>query len=147
MPDTPDSSAAEKPYVPSWGTVLTPYICPRDCAAAIEWYVTVLGAVEQGERYITDGKVGHAVVDLDGAMVMLSDAFPDYGADSPPEGNTTATYALYLHVPDVDETLAAAERSGANVYRPAEDQPYGSRMGAMIDPFGVRWMLATHRGE
>ena len=136
---------SEKPYVAPWASVLTPYICPRSCADAIDWYVDLLGAVEQGERYVSDGKVGHAVVDIDGAQLMLSDAFPDLGAESPPEGNRTATYALYLHVADVDETLAAADRAGANVYRPAEDQPYGSRTGAMIDPFGVRWMLATHR--
>ena len=137
--------STDKPYVAPWSGVLTPYICPRSCAAAIEWYAAVLGAVEKGERYVTDGKVGHAVLDLDGALLMLSDAFPDYGADAPPEGNRTATYALHLHVPDVDETLAAAGRAGADVYRPAEDQPYGGRMGAMIDPFGVRWMIATHR--
>ena len=137
---------SEKPYVAPWGGVLTPYICPRSCAEAIDWYVNLFGAVEQGERYVTDDKVGHAMLDIDGAALMLSDAFPEYGADAPPEGNRTATYALYLHVPDVDEVLAAAGRAGADVYRPPNDQPYGSRMGAMIDPFGVRWMIATHQG-
>jgi PhnB protein len=135
---------AEKPYVAPWGGVLTPYICPRSCADAIDWYVSLFAAVEQGERYVTDGKVGHAVLEIDGALLMLSDSFPEYGAEAPPEGNRTATYALYLHVPDVDETLAAAGRAGADVHRPPEDQPYGARMGAMIDPFGVRWMIATH---
>lgn len=135
----------EKPYVAPWAGVLTPFICPRSCADAIDWYVSLFGAVEQGERYVTDGKVGYAVLDIDGAVLMLSDAFPDFGADAPPEGNRTATYALYLHVRDVDDTLAAAGQAGAVVHRPAEDQPYGSRSGAMIDPFGVRWILATHR--
>ena len=43
--------------------------------------------------------------------------------------------------------MAAAERAGAVVQRPAEEQFYGSRMGTMIDPFGVRWMVATHVHE
>jgi len=134
-----------KPYVPSWGGLLTPYICPRDCAQAIAWYVDVLGATELGDRYVEpSGKVGHAVLDIDGAQVMLSDAFPDYGCDAPPPGNRTATFALNLYVPDADATVAKAEAAGAVVQRPVEEQFYGSRMGTMVDPFGVRWMVATH---
>ncbi len=28
--------------------------------------------------------------------------------------------------------------------RPVEEQFYGSRMGTIIDPFGIRWMIGTH---
>lgn len=134
-----------KPYVPGWGGLLTPYICPRDCAAAIAWYVDVLGATELGERYVEpSGKVGHAAIDIDGAQIMLSDAFPDYGCDAPAPGNVTATFALNLYVPDADATVARAQAAGAVVQRPVEEQFYGSRMGTLIDPFGVRWMVATH---
>jgi PhnB protein len=135
----------EKSYVPRWTGVLTPYICPRRCAEAIDWYVDIFGAEELGERYMEpSGRIGHATVSIDGAVLMVSDAFPDFGAESPPEGNRTATYALSLHVPDVDATIAAAEKAGGFVQRPPEDQPYGSRMGVVFDPFGVRWMIATH---
>jgi PhnB protein len=138
----------EKSYVPPWSTPLTPYICPRDCAAAIAWYVDVFGAVELGDRYVEpSGKVGHAAISIEDAVLMLSDGFPDYGAEAPPAGNRTATYALNVYVPDADATMAAAERAGADVQRPVEQQPYGSRMGSMIDPFGVRWMVATHVGD
>lgn len=134
----------EKPYVPSYSGVLTPYICPRECAKAIDWYADVFGAVEEGERYVEPaGSVGHAAIRIDGAIIMLSDAFPDYGAASPQAGNT-ATFALNLYVPDADATVAAAERAGAVIQRPVEDQFYGARMGTLIDPFGVRWMVATH---
>jgi PhnB protein len=74
---------------------------------------------------------------------MVSDAFPDYGAVSPEPGNTTATFALSIYVPDVDATMHAAEQAGATIQRPAEDQPYGDRMCTLIDPFGVRWMIGT----
>ena len=137
-----------KSYVPAQAHVLTPYICPRECTRAIAWYVEVFGASEVGERYVdADGRVGHAEINLDGALLMLSDGFPDYGAEAPPEGNRTATFALNLYVPDADATLAAAERAGAHVQRPVEEQAYGSRMGAIIDPFGVRWMIATQIRE
>lgn len=138
-------SEETKSYVPSGASALTPYICPRDAAKAIPWYVDVFGAVEEDQRYVDpSGKVGHAQIVIDGAQIMLSDAFPDYGAESPEQGNTTATFALNLYVPDADATVAAAERAGAVLQRPVEEQFYGSRMGTIIDPFGVRWMVATH---
>ena len=133
-------------YIPSYTTsAITTYICVREAAKAIDWYVDVFGATEEGDRYVeSDGRVGHAAINIDGAQIMLSDAYPDYGSVSPEPGNTTATYALNLYVPDVDATIGKAEQHGAVVQRPAEDQFYGSRMGTIIDPFGVRWMIATH---
>lgn len=130
---------------PSTVSAVTTYICPRDAAKAIDWYCRVLGAEEDGDRYVEpDGRVGHAQIRLSGAQIMLSDAFPDFGAQAPETGNTTGTFALNLYVPDADATMAAAEAAGAIVQRPVEDQFYGSRLGTMVDPFGVRWMIATH---
>jgi PhnB protein len=74
---------------------------------------------------------------------MLSDAYPDYGAVAPSDGAVTATFAIQLFVPDADATVAAAERAGAIVQRPVADAFHGSRMGTLMDPFGVRWMVAT----
>lgn len=129
------------------GTVsaLTTYVCPRDAAKAIDWYVDVLGAEEEGDRFLeADGRVGHAQLRIGGAQLMLSDAFPDYGAVAPEPGNRAATFALNLYVPDADATMAAAEAAGAVVQHTVEEQFYGSRLGTMVDPFGVRWMIATH---
>jgi uncharacterized glyoxalase superfamily protein PhnB len=135
----------DRSYVPADEAVVTPYICPRTCTDAIDWYSQVFEAAETGERYVDpDGKVGHATIEIDGASIMLSDAFPDYGAVAPPEGNRTATFALSIYVPDADATVAGAEQAGAVVQRPVEEQFYGSRLGTIVDPFGVRWMVATH---
>lgn len=132
-------------HVPPGGQVLTPYICPRDAGAALDWYREILGAEETSERFVDpDGKIGHAEIEIGGATVMVSDAYPGYGAVAPAEGNTTATFALSLYVPDADATVAAAAEAGATVQRPVEEQFYGSRMGTIVDPFGVRWMIATH---
>jgi PhnB protein len=132
-------------YVPPGGQVLTTYICPRDAAAAIDWYKEVFGAVETYDRFVDPaGRVGHAEISIDGAPIMLSDAYPDYGGVAPEPGSVTATFALNLYVRDADATIAAAEKAGATIQRPVEDQVYGSRMGTMMDPFGVRWMVSTH---
>ncbi len=141
MRDTPS-------YVPAAGQLLTPYICPRDAAAAIAWYVEVFGAVEVPERFVDkDGRVGHAEVTIGGAAIMLSDAYPDHGAVAPEPGNLTATFALSLYVPDAAATVAAAAAAGATVQRPVEVQFHGARMGVIVDPFGVRWMISTQIRE
>ena len=144
MTTQPDS----RPYVPPGGQVLTIYICPRDAAAAIDWYGEVFGAAETSDRFVDpDGRVGHAEIAVEGTRIMLSDAHPDYGAVAPEPGTATATYALNVYVPDADATMAVAEKAGATIQRPVEDQFYGSRMGTMIDPFGVRWLVNTHIRE
>ena len=136
-------------YVPTGTAVLTAYVCPRRCADAIAWYAEIFGAVEEGQRYVDpDGRIGHAQIRFGngelGSSLMLSDSYPDYHAVAPEEGNTTATFTLQLYVPDADGTVAAAEAAGAVVQRPVEEQFYGARMGTILDPFGLRWMISTH---
>lgn len=125
-------------------STLTPYVCPRRCAAAIDWYVAVLDAVEVGQRYVDpDGRVGHAEIIIGSARLMLSDEYPDYGAVAPLQGSTTATFALQFQVPDADATVAKTQTAGAIVQRPVEEQTAGHRMGTIMDPFGLRWMIST----
>lgn len=135
----------DKRYVPRGAQLLTPYVCPRDAGKAVDWYVKIFGAVETSERFVDDqGRVGHAEISIDGAPIMLSDAFPDYGAVAPEAGNVTATFALSLYVPDADATVAAAVAGGARLQRPVKEEFHGSRMGTIVDPFGIRWMISTH---
>ena len=132
-------------HVPPGTSAVTPYLCVRRCSAAIDWYVEVFGAVEDGPRYTDpDGRVGHASIRIGGAEIMLSDAYPDYGAVAPEAGVGTATFAVQLFVPDADATVDAAERAGAHVQRSVSEAFHGSRMGTLMDPFGVRWMVGTH---
>jgi PhnB protein len=134
----------EKSYVPPGGRVLTPYLCCRDAARAMEWYGEIFGARPTWEPFVdADDRIGHAELEVDGAVFMLSDGYPEVGVAAPPE-DALPTYAMHLHVPDVDATTAAAEKAGATVQRPPEDQFYGARAATLVDPFGVRWMIATH---
>ena len=73
---------------------------------------------------------------------MLSDAYADL-VDAPAPGRLP-TYALNLYLPDVDATTAAAERAGATVERQPADAFHGARTATIVNPFGIRWMLATH---
>jgi PhnB protein len=51
--------------------------------------------------------------------------------------------ALSVYVEDVDAAFERAQRAGAKVLRPLEDQFYGDRSGQFEDPFGHRWTIAS----
>jgi PhnB protein len=133
-----------RPYVPLKGRVLTPYICCREAAKAIEWYSEVFGARLAWDPFLDpDGRVGHAELEVDGAVFMLSDGYPEAGVEEPAR-DRLPTYSMNLYLPDVDAAVAAAERAGATIETPPVDAFYGSRTATIVDPYGVRWMLATH---
>ncbi len=124
--------------------VVTAYLCCSGASDAIAFYVDVFGAVETGQRYIdqSDGRVGHGEFTIGDTLLMISDEYPDYGALSP----TTlggSSIMLTVYVDDVDAVFARAVAGGARGVRPPEDQPYGARMGAIVDPWGHRWSVQT----
>jgi PhnB protein len=61
-----------------------------------------------------------------------------------PQSRGGTTVQIHLYVPDVDATVARAAAAGGKVVRPVEDQFSGDRAGAIEDPFGHRWHIATH---
>src|SRR5690606_30440130 len=78
-----------------------PYLRVRDGAAAIEFYVR---AFEGRELFRlvdpSDGRVGHAEVELaPGVVIMLSAEYPEMGILGPGEGRP-AVSSIHLHVDD-----------------------------------------------
>ena len=53
---------------------------------------------------------------------------------------------FYLYVEDADAWYRRALDAGAIRGKPPVDQPYGDRVGAVKDPAGNLWYLATHLG-
>ena len=123
-------------------TGVTPYIAVSDARRALEWYARALGARLRGEPIVMpDGRVGHAQFEIEGGLVMLSDAHPELGVVAPdPAGGASVT--LHAEIGDVDALSARAVDAGATLERPPNDNPYG-RIAVIRDPFGHRWMLNT----
>ena len=119
---------------------LTPYLAVADARAAIDWYVTVLGARQVGESIVMpDGRIGHAELDVAGARLYLSDAHPEIGVVAPdPAAGVAVT--LHLDVTDADAVTERARAASAVVERAPADNPYG-RTATVRDPFGHRWMF------
>jgi PhnB protein len=55
-----------------------------------------------------------------------------------------ASGSILLYVTDADAAFARAVKAGATATRPVELQFWGDKMGALEDPFGHQWSLATH---
>lgn len=122
---------------------VSPYLCVAGAAAAIDFYTRVFDARERMRMEAPSGKIGHAEVEVGDSVVMVSDEFPEMGAQSPASvGGTPVTLSVYVE--DVDAVFDRAIEAGATAIRPVEDQFYGDRLGMFADPFGHRWSVATH---
>ncbi|MCX5192911.1 VOC family protein [Streptomyces sp. NBC_00249] len=122
---------------------VTPYLCIDGAAAAIDFYVSVLGAQERMRMAAPGGKIAHAELELGNSVIMLADEYPDMGFRSPKAvGGTPVT--LHVYVEDVDAVFAEAVSRGATEVSPVKTEFYGDRSGQLEDPFGHRWNLATH---
>jgi PhnB protein len=131
-----------KPIPDSYPRV-TPYLIVDDANAAIDFYISVLGAEERMRMPGPDDKVGHAELSIGDSMIMLADEFPEMGVRSPKSiGGSPVT--IHVYVEEVDATVALAVKSGATITRPVEDKFYGDRGGEFLDPYGHRWSIASH---
>ncbi|MBT2321474.1 VOC family protein [Variovorax paradoxus] len=116
------------------------YLCVNDTAAAITYYGEVFGAREKFRLTEPSGRIGHAELDFDGATLMLSDEFPEYGILGAKSIGATAV-TIHLHVDDADAVVERAVKAGATLEIPVQDQFYGERSGSFRDPFGHRWNI------
>ena len=120
---------------------LTPHIVCAGAADAIDFYKRAFGAEELMRVPGEDGKLMHAALSIDGAMLMLVDENPEWGIQSPLSlGGSPVT--LHLSVPDADAAIARAEAAGATVVMAAHDAFWGDRYGLVKDPFGHSWSVA-----
>jgi uncharacterized glyoxalase superfamily protein PhnB len=138
---TTDVATSATPTTAATAT-LVPYLSVGDAAAAIDWYVTVLDAVEMVRYVGDDGRIGHAEISVGGARLMLADEYPEYGIVGPGTLGGTSV-SLNLDVDDVDPVWERAIEHGALGERPPADQPYGDRTCTFRDPFGHRWSVQT----
>jgi PhnB protein len=124
---------------------VTPYLVIDGAESAIDWYARAFGGVETMRLPMGD-KIGHAELRIGDSMVMLADEFPDIGILGP-KSRGGPTSSLLLYVEDVDAAFTHAVAEGAAAERPPEDQFWGDRMGTLLDPFGHRWSIATHKED
>ncbi|WP_433656828.1 VOC family protein [Nocardia sp. CA-128927] len=124
------------PVPPRYARVNAWVISP-DTEAELRFLTTVFGFVETpGSRMSDlDGDIGHVEVELDGNVIMLFDAKPDW---SPTPSH------LRLYVGDAEATVERAVVAGARVVTRPTLLAFGERVARVRDPQGHLWWLHEH---
>src|SRR4051812_13991809 len=125
---------------------VTPYLIIRGAAEAIEFYQKAFGATELFRFAAPGGKIGHAEIQIGNSRIMLADEYPDMGYNGP-QTLGGSPVSLMIYVEDVDAVFQKAVDAGAIAKEALQDKFYGDRIGTVIDPFGHRWHLATHKED
>lgn len=120
-------------------TSLSPLLSVRRGAAAIDFYRRAFGAEEL--LRVDDGK-GEVMARMavDGASFWLADESPEH-LNFSPESLGGGSVRMVLTVEDPDEVFQRAVSAGATVVCPVADQPYGWRVGRVVDPFCHHWEI------
>jgi PhnB protein len=134
---------AVKPIPDGYHTI-TPYIIVKDAKAALAFYAKAFGAKEILRMPMPDGSIAHAEFKIGDSPIMIGEENEQWGAKSPTSLGGTP-FGLCIYVTDCDASFKQAVDAGAKVERPVIDQFYGDRSGTVVDPFGHKWTISTHK--
>lgn len=135
-------SSKVKP-IPDGYHSITPYLCAKDAASALDFYKKAFGATEVMCMRSPDGKVMHAELMLGDSKIMLAEECPGMQFLSPQTVGGSPVM-IHFYCDDVDAVVRQAEAAGAKVDRPPETKFYGDRGASLVDPFGHIWHVSTH---
>jgi PhnB protein len=120
-----------------------PYLRVKRAGDAIDFYKRAFGVAEKFRLVEPSGRIGHCELAFGGAIVMVSEEYPELGILGPQSiGGTSAS--IHLHVDNADALIDRAVSAGATLVRPPQDQFYGERSGTIRDPFGHEWLIGHH---
>lgn len=133
---------AKKGIPQGFGT-LTAHLIVEGAADAMDFYKRAFGAEEIGRAPMPDGKkLMHGLMKVGDSMLMLVDAFEEFGAKGPKSlGGSPVT--LHVYTSDADAAFQRAIDAGCTVAMPIADMFWGDRYGKVKDPFGHEWSIAT----
>jgi PhnB protein len=124
--------------VPDGYQTITPQLVLDNAAQTIDWYKKALGAEEVSRSVGPDGKIMHAELKIGTSRIMVN----MMGVKGPQAfGGSPAS--LWVYVEDSDALFNRAVGAGATVQMPLADQFWGDRAGAIADPAGYTWWIAT----
>jgi PhnB protein len=134
---------AAKP-VPDGYHTITPQLTLDNAAQTIDWYKKALGAEEVSRSVGPDGKIMHAELKIGDSRFMMNDVM--IGSKGPKAfGGSPAS--LWLFVENCDALYNRAVAAGATVQMEMADQFWGDRGGAVADPAGYTWWIATRKED
>jgi PhnB protein len=118
---------------------VTPYLTVRGAAEVINFLKQAFKAeTPQEPLKQPDGKIMHAAVKIGDSLVMIADEN---------EMMKAQPSWLYVYVPNVDSVFQQAIKAGGKAIMEPTDMFYGDRSGAVKDPSGNSWTIATHKED
>lgn len=127
-------------WKPEGMQTVTPSFAVEGCAAAIEVYKKVFGAVEKSRWMDPSGKlIWHAHLAIGDSNLFVNEYNP--GMSGPKGGGGES---LWLYVEDADQMFERAKVAGFKVVMPMADQFWGDRVGSVMDNWGNHWTFAKH---
>lgn len=136
------AQAGRLKHLPAGYTAITPFLCVDGGSAAIDFYISVLGATLVRRFDLPDGRVAEAELDLGDGRLLLGDPNAEHGLVAP-EATGPVTHSYVHYCPDVDGTYAEALAAGATGLAEPQTFVTGDRYALVRDPFGHRWALMT----
>ena len=123
-----------KPVPDTYHTV-TPYLVVEGASQLVDFITRAFGAREVHLMKGPNGEVWHGDFTIGDSHVMLGEATGPW---------TPQLSAIYLYLPDCDATYKQALAAGGTSVQEPKTQFYGDRHGAIKDPCGNTWWIATH---
>lgn len=118
-------------------------------AEAVEWLCRAFGLSEITRRKRPHENAPSRLAGPCGGMVVIwgrTDDFRDWMRSRAPKFHEPAerpwpylSHSVTVHVPDVDEHYERSQRESAAALSQPEDQPWGVRSYAALDPEGHQW--------
>ncbi|MGE5834615.1 MAG: VOC family protein, partial [Acidobacteriota bacterium] len=129
--------------VPEGLRTITPQLTLDNAAETIDWYKRAFGAEEISRGLGPDGKIMHAELEIGDSRFMVNDVMMGKG----PRELGGSPASLWLYVDDADALFNRAVKAGAKVQMPLDNQFWGDRGGAVADPSGYTWWIATRKED
>jgi PhnB protein len=130
-------------FLPKDFHTITPQLTLDNAARTIDWYKKAFGAEEISRSVGPDGKIMHADLKIGDSHFFVGDVMMGKG----PKGFGGSPAGFWIYVNDSDTLFKRAVDAGGKVQMPLEDQFWGDRAGAVTDPEGYTWWIATHKEE
>ena len=114
----------------------------KDSKKALEFYKKAFGAKVLSLMDAPGGKgVMHATMQIGNTILMMGDESPQCKSAETMGG---CPISLYVYSENVDAFFNRAVQAGAVSVMPVDEAFWGDRFGALKDPFGYSWSIATH---
>ena len=113
---------------------ITPFFHANHAVELVGFLTSAFGATEKERVSGPEGSIVYTTVVIGDSPLELSSAHAQW---------KPMPAAMHLFVDDADRVYQRALDAGATTLFPPTDQPYGQRVGGVIDPEGNRWYIAT----